>query len=265
MPTPRVYRANAIVLRRINLAETDKIVTLFTREKGKLNAVAKGARRPASRLAGAVELFGYCRVLCAVGAHLDIITQVDVRESFPSIRGNLHKIAAASFIAELTNHFTEERLPHEDVFDLLLSALYVLNLMDEPDLLVTAFTLQLLAASGYTPTLTFCARCHTTDHAFEAFSPAMGGVICAECRLAVKDAAFVRPDAVESARDMLALELPRAARLDAAGPTRTHLLRIVRAFLAHHTDRPLKSARFLDELLAARNMPDGCAPGSGSV
>lgn len=256
MPSPRVYRANAIVLRRINLAETDKIVTLLTRELGKVNAVAKGARRPASRLSGATELFGYCRVLLAAGMHLDVVTQVEVREAFPGLRTSLHKIAAASYMAELTDHLTEERHPHEDVFDLLLAGLYVLNALDEPDLVVTAFTLHMMAASGYTPSLAVCVRCHAARTDFTAFSPTMGGVVCHDCRMAVKDAFIVCKEAVDAARDMLASEMPRASRIKATGQTRVHLLRMVRTFLAYHTDRPLKSARFLDELLAARTLND---------
>lgn len=248
----RVYRANAIVLRRTNLAETDKIVTLLTRERGKLSAVAKGARRPASRLAGAIELFGYCRVLIAAGLNLDVLTQVDVREAFPRLRTSLHKIAAASYMAELTDHLTADRHPNEEIFDLLLAALYVLNSMDEPDLVVTAFTFHMLAASGYTPTLAVCARCGTAGKSFAAFSPTLGGVLCPDCRPATKDAFGVSVEAVAAARDMLACEMPRASRVEVTGPSRTQLLRMARTLLAYHSDRPLRSARFLDELLAAR-------------
>lgn len=252
----RVYRANAIVLRRTNLAETDKIVTLLTRERGKLSAVAKGARRPASRLAGAIELFGYCRVLIAAGMNLDVLTQVDVRESFPTLRTSLHKIAAASYMAELTDHLTAERHPHEDIFDLLLAALYVLNSMEEPDLVVTAFTLQMLAESGYMPTLTACARCNATGREFMSFSPSLGGVLCRDCRPATKDAFSVSIEAIAAVRDMLASEMPRAARVEVAGAARTQALRMARTLLALHLDRPLRSARFLDELLASQTARD---------
>ncbi|HEY3412676.1 MAG TPA: DNA repair protein RecO [Armatimonadota bacterium] len=256
MPSPRVYRANAIVLRRINLAETDKIVTFLTRELGKVSAVAKGSRRPASRLAGATELFGYCRVLFAVGLHLDVVTQVDVREAFPGIRSSLHKIAAASYMAELTDHLTEERHPNAEVFDLLLAGLYVLSALEEPDLVVTAFTLHMMAVSGYTPSLDVCARCHGEGKAFAAFSPTMGGVVCGDCRTAARDAFTVSADAIDAARKMLASEMPRASRIEMTTQARVHLLRMVRTFLAYHTDRPLKSARFLDELLAAKALSD---------
>ncbi len=254
MPSPRVYPAHAIVLRRINLGETDKILTLLTREKGKLSAVAKGARRPASRLVGATELFGHCRMLLAVGQNLDVVTQVEVRNAFPRIRNSLEKIAAASYMTELVDHFTEERLPHEEVFDLLLTGLTVLDALDDPGLIATAFTLQLLAASGYTPSLSECARCHNRDVEFTGFSPVLGGVVCRTCRLAVKDSLHAAPDALDAARALLGWDLPSAARLELTDHARGQVLRLIRAFLKFRSDRPMKSARFLDELLAARKL-----------
>lgn len=269
MPSPRVYPAHAIVLRRINLGETDKILTLLTREKGKLGAVAKGSRRPTSRFVGATELFGYCRMLLAVGQSLDVVTQVEVRQSFPHLRVNLEKIAAASFMTELVDHFTEERQPQEEIFDLLLTGLTVVDMLDDPGLIVTAFTLQLLAVAGYTPELAECVRCGEKG-VYPAFSPAMGGVVCRACRPSVKDAMRVSPEALDAARALLAWRLPDAAQLELTDAARAQTLRLIRAFLLYRTDRPLKSARFLDELLAARTMeaaarrddaPDGESPG----
>jgi len=260
MASPRVYRAHSIVLRRINLGETDKILTILTREKGKLSAVAKGARRPASRLAGATELFNYDRLLLAVGQNLDVVTQAEVRQSFPSLRRNLEKIAAASYLTELVDHFTEERLPHEEVFDLLLSGLYVLNSQEEVGLLVASFSLQLLAAAGYTPVFNACARCHRPDAPLAAFSAAMGGAICRDCRPSVKDAIFTAAESLDAARALLGWELPQAARLEVTDRARGQVLRMVRSFLLYRSERPLKSARFLDELLAARALQGAAEP-----
>jgi DNA repair protein RecO (recombination protein O) len=259
MAAPRVYRAHGIVLRRINLGETDKILTLLTREKGKLSAVAKGARRPASRLAGATELFNYCRAILAVGQNLDVLTQAEVRQSFPRLRTDLEKITAASYMTELVDHFTEERLPHQEVFDLLLSGLYVLNTQDDAGLLVAGFSLQLLAAAGYTPSLQACARCRRADVGFTAFSATIGGVVCRDCRASVKDSMYMAPESLEAVRALLAWELPRAARLEISDRARAQVLKLVRAFLLFRSERPLKSARFLDELLAAKALQTAAA------
>src|SRR5437588_7355402 len=88
----RVYKAHAIILKRIAVGETDKIVTLFTREYGKLNAIAKGARRATSRLVGGTEPLTYSRMLLAAGQNLDVLTQCEVQESFLELRGELAKL-----------------------------------------------------------------------------------------------------------------------------------------------------------------------------
>lgn len=256
MPSPRVYQANAIVLRRINLGETDKIVTLLTREKGKLSAVAKGSRRPTSRLAGATELFGLCRMLLAVGQTLDVVTQVEVREAFPDLRHHLNRIAAASYMAELADHFTEERLPNEEIFDLLLAGLYVVSASDDVAYVVTAFSLHLMSVSGYSPTFDRCARCHSTGVEFPAFSPTMGGAICRACLPDVKDAMRVAAETLAAGRRMLRASVSLGDQSALTARTRSQLIRLVRAFLLFRTDRPLKSTKFLDELLGAEKLTE---------
>ena len=103
MAQSRVYKAHALVLKRFSVGETDRILTLFTREYGKLSAIAKGSRRELSRIAAATEPFTYSRLLLAVGQNLDVLTQGEVREAFHSSRSDLTRIAYASYFAELVN------------------------------------------------------------------------------------------------------------------------------------------------------------------
>src|SRR5581483_4451126 len=104
-----VYKATGLVLHRLNLGETDKILTLYTREHGKLSAVVKGARRPTSRLSGATELFTLSRLLLATGKSLDIVTQCEIRETFPRLRADLDLLARATYFCELLDRLTLER------------------------------------------------------------------------------------------------------------------------------------------------------------
>src|SRR5260370_15324919 len=139
MSQPRVYKARAIVLKRISVGETDRILTLFTREHGKLSAIAKGARRELSRLAAATEPFTYSRVLLAVGQNLDVLTQGEVQEAFHVVRNDLTKISYASYFAELVNATIEERQPNPELFDLLLWCLTLLEQAALPDLVARMF------------------------------------------------------------------------------------------------------------------------------
>src|SRR6266849_1163269 len=114
-----VYKAEAIVLRRTNLGEADRIVTLFCRDQGKVAAVAKGARTPKSRLSGRLELFSHVRLLLAVGRTLDVVSQVDVVHAHSLLRGDLERLGFAAFAIELTDRATADREPAPEIFESL--------------------------------------------------------------------------------------------------------------------------------------------------
>ena len=89
MPRPRTYRVEAVVLRRIDFGEADRVLVLFTRERGKLAVVAKGVRRLSSRMAGHLELFTQSELQLAKGANLDVVTQAETRDPFRALREDL--------------------------------------------------------------------------------------------------------------------------------------------------------------------------------
>ena len=122
-----VYKAEAIVLRQQALGEADRIVTLFTREYGKLRAAAKGIRRPASRLGGRLEPFTHARLLLARGRTLDVIAQAEIVEAFAGVRADLIRSAYAAYVAELVDRGLADRDPHQEVFTLTLDVLETLG------------------------------------------------------------------------------------------------------------------------------------------
>lgn len=251
MPT---YTATGLVVHRLNLGETDKILTLFTRDHGKLSAVAKGARRASSRLSGATELFTRSRLLLATGKTLDIITQCEITESFPGLRTDLECLARATYFCELLDRFTHERdsTMSAELFDLTTDALTLLERADVYlDAVVHAYELRLLEIEGYAPVLDRCLRCGgELDHRQLGFSPALGGTLCSADRYRADDAILIAPETVTLLQDLLAAEpdillaLRPPARLAAEAAT------ALRWYIRFRADRDLKSADFLDKLRA---------------
>jgi|SRR5579859_1247267 len=123
MRQPRVYTTDAFVLKRIDYGEADRILTLFTPQRGKLKAIAKGARRTTSRIAGHVELFTRTQLQLATGRDLEIVTQGECKERFPSLREGLWHATIAYYLAELVDKFTEEHSEHANLYHLLLESL----------------------------------------------------------------------------------------------------------------------------------------------
>lgn len=176
-----VYKTEAIVIRRANLGEADRIVTLFTREHGKVAVVAKGARKPRSRFAGRLELFTQLRALLAQGRTLDVVSQVDVVDPFVGVRGDLGRMGAASFVAEVADRGTVDREPQPALYAALRQALHLIADGDA-EMATMWFAAQVLSLSGYAPVVDRCVVCGRPLGGAATFSFALGGGLCGSHR-----------------------------------------------------------------------------------
>lgn len=182
MAHPRVYRAEAVVLKGTDFGEADKVLTLYTASQGKIRVVAKGVRRPGSRLGGHLDLLTHARLLIARGRNLDIVTQAETVESFLGLRDDLWRASQACQVAELLDRMTEEA--HEDraLFDTVLEALRRIALDPDPELAVRQFEATLLDRLGYRPQLRECVRCQQPLERVDSYyGVAAGGVLCPDC------------------------------------------------------------------------------------
>ena len=117
------YSTTAIVLKRTDVGEADRILTLFTPHKGKVHVIAKGVRRFTSKRAGHLELLSHSLLQMALGRNLDLVTQAEVRENFLHLRSELWHMTCGFYLAELVDRFIEEHTQHLDVYNLLLETL----------------------------------------------------------------------------------------------------------------------------------------------
>jgi len=178
----RLYRTSAVVLKRMDLGEADRIVTLFSRDHGKIRAVAKGVRKTTSRAAGHLEPFTLSDLLLAVGRELDVISQAETLESFRHIREDLDLTTHAYYLAEVVDLLTEDRHENQPVFDTLVQGLHDLSHTTDARLVLVIFHLRLLEALGYRPELRECVNCRIViQPERNGFSPQLGGVLCATC------------------------------------------------------------------------------------
>ena len=184
MAHQRLYRTPAVVLKRTDLGEADRIVTLFTRDYGKLRAVAKGVRRTTSRSAGHLEPFTLSDLLLAVGRELDVVSQALTLEPFRALRENLELTMYAYYLAEVVDQLTEERFENRAAFDVLVKGFRQLAAEpdDDPRLVLVNFHLELSDVLGYRPELRACVSCRATiEPGPNQFSPLAGGVLCPTC------------------------------------------------------------------------------------
>src|SRR5687768_12985741 len=154
MPRARSFRCDAIVLKRHDFGEADRIVVLFTRQRGKLRAVAKGVRRTTSRVAGHIELFTHVELQMAQGRDLDLITQAESRNPFRALREDLERTSHAYLVAELADTLTEDAEEQPELFDLLVQTFDALQTTADPRQVVDHFQVLLLGILGFRPSLT---------------------------------------------------------------------------------------------------------------
>ncbi|MBI5302452.1 MAG: DNA repair protein RecO [Chloroflexi bacterium] len=250
----RSYRVEAIVLKRTDTGEADRLLTLYTPDRGKLRAIAKGIRKPTSRKGGHVELFTHCALQIAKGKHLDIITQADTIDAYSPLRDNLDRLGYAYYLAELVDQFVEEAIENAEVFDLLRHALeWVGEVSTDPGLLARYFELQLLTHVGYRPQLFACVNCGKPIEPMDNFfSAEAGGVLDPDCaampREHMRDAQPLSLGALKVLRYLQTREWAtvRVVRLkpDEQSAVETLMYR----YIAHHLERNLKSVEFLREL-----------------
>jgi len=253
MPRPRVYKAQAIVLRQRKLGEADKIVTLFCAHKGKLDAVAKGVRRTKSRLAGHLEPLTLGAYLIAEGRDLDIVTQAETVEAYAALRDDLERLSRGLYCAELVDRLTPERSEANPVFRLLQETLGLLDSEEALDLAVRRFEVRLLDELGYRPALETCAVCgRRLEPAANFWSAAAGGAVCPTC---ADDSLGLRPlslNALKVLRLLLRAPFTEAARIrlspGLAGELEACLGEQVRFVL----EREVRSARFVETV---RSLP----------
>ena len=242
----RLYRAEGIVLCRRDFGEADRLLTIFTREHGKLEQIAKGVRRPRSRKAGHLELFTRVQLLAARGRELDIITQVEALETYPQLSKDLQLVGQASYILELVKVFAIKGEVNHELYRLLVETLERLTSGDPPSKVTRYFELRLLELSGYRPELFHCGRCQLEIRPeAQFFSYIDGGVLCPNCGREQKG---VRPITLAALKVLRHYQRnPFSVASTARIQTQVHqeLDHLLEGFFIYLTEHKLNSPRFL--------------------
>jgi len=178
----RTYLTQAVVLGHIEFGEADRIIKLFTFERGKITAIAKGIRKIRSRKAGHLEPFTRVNLFLAKGRNLDIITQAETVDPYMGLRNDLQRIAYAAYVVEALDRFTYEEGQNVGIFRLLTNTLSRLEKFPNPQTVTHHFELRLLDLLGFRPQFFECMECHKPiKEEDQYFSPLVGGVICPDC------------------------------------------------------------------------------------
>jgi DNA repair protein RecO (recombination protein O) len=251
------YTTEAICLKSLDYGEADRIVQVYSRDRGRISVIAKGAKKGGSKLAGGCELLTVNRYQLAHGKNMATLCQYQTIESFVRNRADLLRLGYGLLFAELVLLLaTEGDVDSERIYDLLKQALERLEALP-PDAgsdivvrIATAFQMELLNAAGYRPVLSDCVSCgDELDMAdpWYAFSRNQGGVLCADCRHQTPDASVVKV----STSTLKNLSEPPECFI-AETWTHKHRLKIqkfLQFYLSHQLEKQVRSYDFVLQLL----------------
>ena len=242
----RVSRSEAIVLRHMDWGEADRLLWLFTRETGKIRAVAKGVRKPRSRKAGHLEPFTRVNLLLAQGRDLPIITQAEMIESHLPLHENLRAMGYAAYIVELLDRFTYEEGENLALYRLLADTLERLCSEADPAFVVRYYETRLLDLVGFRPQLSHCVECRNPILAEDQFfSAAQGGLVCPKCSEKVPGARAITVAAVRFLRHIQRSSYPEAARLPLKESADDELEHLMQHYFTYLLERGLNTPAFL--------------------
>ncbi len=259
MPRPRTYQTEAFIIKKIKLGEADRILTLYTPHLGKIQGVARGVRRPRSKLAGHLELITHSQVSLARGRNLDTIIGSQTIDSFLPLKSDLWLTSCALYVTELINQFAAEHVENYPLFQLLLEIMHHLCQAGDNELVLRYFELHLLNEVGYRPQLQQCVSCRSPlKPVTNAFSPTDGGVLCPECRQRRSLTYSLSVNALKVLRLLQSSNYDTVSKLKMNRELSDELDRVMSHYIEYLLDREVKSAAWLDIL---REQAKQTAPG----
>jgi len=243
---PRTFHLDALILKHMDYGEADRIVVTFSRERGKVRAVAKGVRKLHSRKAGHLEPFTHTRLFLAQGRDMPIITQAQTIDPFGGLRNDLVRIGYASYIIELLDRFSSEDGANQSLFRLSLEMLHRLEESKDPFPAIQYFELHMLALQGFKPELFNCVRCRETIQPEDQyFSAELGGVLCPKCGPIIPMTQSISMTVLKYLRHFQRSDYQEASRVTIDKVLREEMSRLTRHYITFLLERRLNSPDFI--------------------
>jgi DNA repair protein RecO (recombination protein O) len=239
-------KTTALVLRVVEFSETSSVVALFTRDFGKVRALAKGARRPKGPFESALDLLALCRIvfLRKSSDSLDLLTEAKLERRFRPPGGSLSNLYAAYYVAELLNELTDDYDAHPALFDAADDTLAALAGPGHFAASLVRFELTALRELGHLPSLAACGECGTpVPHAGRVpFSQAAGGVLCENCRVGQKQIISISADALAA---LARFAEPGEGATDLEGRVYGEIRGVLNHYFTHLLGHPPRMHRWL--------------------
>ncbi|KAF0110905.1 MAG: DNA repair protein RecO [Chloroflexi bacterium] len=245
----RSLRVDAVVLRHMDWGEADRLLTIFTREHGKLRVIAKGVRKMKSRKAGHLEPFSHSTLMLAKGHDLWIVTDAETIDAFTRLRENLQLMTHAAYVIELVDRFTYEEGQNWQLYKLVVDTLTRLTETEDTFIPTRYYEMRLLDLLGFRPMLFECAACRKGIIAEDQFfSAEHGGALCPNCGARADCSRLISMDALRFLRHFQRSSYTESLKADPSKITRAEMEGLMNHYLTYLLERKLNTPEFLKQI-----------------
>ena len=245
----RTFRSEAIVISHKDWGEADRMLWLYTRKLGKVQAIAKGVRKMRSRKAGHLEPFTCSNLMFARGRSFLIVTQAETLAPFLDLREDLLKLGYAAYISELLDRFTYEEDDNHLIYQLLKDTLTRIDGEPESYPAVRYFEIHLLDLLGYKPELTNCVNCDSLIQPEDQFfSISLGGVVCPRCGSRIQDARPISMNTLKYLRHFQRSSYREATRATLSPELNRDLEQFMQRYITYILERDLNTPAFISRV-----------------
>ena len=246
MSRPRLYTAEAIVLRSSPIGEADRLLTVLTPWMGKLRITARGVRRPKSKLGGHLEPLTRSTLTIAKGQNLDTVTGADAREMFSALKGDLPLLSAALYLTELVDSLNPLESPNPPGYSTYLDGLRAIETGNKVDLTLRYLEICLLGQAGFSPELRQCVECGSqVTEGKHRFSARAGGVLCPACQASMPGVRPLSLEALKVLRFFSTATLSSSLMVNVGSALQHELNSLMDSYVRYTLERELRSASFL--------------------
>jgi DNA repair protein RecO (recombination protein O) len=253
-----LQKTDAIILKSINHGETSKILTLYSREFGKITVIAKGARNIKSRFGGSLETLNYVSIVFyeKESRDIQILSQAEIIDPFKETKKNLRKTTLALAICELINQLEIGQEPNRLFFRLCISALQSINRASANIInILSAYRIHVLDIMGFKPDFYNCLGCNKKLHKTTFFNLHAGGIICDECKREDTKAMVLYHETLQFLRTLQKTHISKLSGISPPKKVQDQVEEFLRRYMQYHVEgvRDLKALKFLHQIQKENN------------
>lgn len=252
-----LINTDAFVLKSRKYNEADSLLSLFSRNMGKISAVAKGSRRAKSQMLAGIQPFCYSHFLLYQGRSMYTVNQVDALKTFYPLREDYRRLTYASYLVEMVEIEITEEQSHPQLFNLFGKTLSLISKEEsEIETLIRSFELHYMTVCGYEPNLFSCGHCQKRENEKWYFSLPQGGLVCRQCRSQEEETYLISDTCLKLARYLQTKDIAEVQQLKIHPRLNEELQRINKAYLLYHMGRhQFKSLKLLPKVDELMPMP----------